>query len=70
MKPGERLTSCTGVMLNHMSFTLWSFSSSQGARLSVEMVFSSLFWEAVGLLCAECIPVHSSVLQDIAGTLP
>lgn len=32
----------------------------------MEMVFSSLFWEAGGLLCAECIPVHSSVLQDIA----
>lgn len=65
MKPGERLTSCTDVMLNYMSCMLWSFSSSQGARLSMEMFFSSLFWEAGGLLHAECIPVHSSVLQPL-----
>lgn len=70
MKPGKRLTSCTDVMLNHMSCILWSFSSSQGARLSMEMVFSSLFWGAGGLLCAECVPVCCRPVQEHLMAIP
>jgi len=63
MKPGRRLRPCADVMLNHVNCMLWSFSSSQGARLSLEKAFSSLSWEAEQ--AAVCWVCPCPVSQDL-----